>query len=360
MGENLYLFAALLLPVLSGMGLRLLYKRVRARATPASRGQVILGNVLALLGLLSLILLGGEVYFRFFYDTTDSLMYTKASQRWLRRYYISNTAGVRDNVEYHFFVEKGKRRISFLGDSFTAGHGIKSVEDRFANLIRASHPNWEIHTLAQLGFETKAEIDFLSLWVTNRYELGTVVLVYCLNDNSDLIPERHEAINRIYNKVRDSNWLIKNSYFLNILGHRWQAMRDPFVKGYFDMVKDAYKGPLWEIQKQRLDYLKRYVEANGGRFAVVTFPFLNSLGESYAYADVHAQLDNFWKERGVPHLDLLPLFKDMRPEQLTVNRFDAHPNEQASALAAKEIGHFLEGILSAGQSVDAGNLTNSP
>lgn len=360
MGENLFLFAVVLLPLLAGAALRVLYKRVRAGAIHATRSQVVLGNGLIMLGLLSLVLLVGELYFRFVYDTTDSLMYTKASQRWVARYYILNTAGVRDNVEYHFFVEAGKRRISFLGDSFTAGHGIKSVEDRFANIIRASHPEWEVHTIARRGFETKEEIEFLNLWVTNRYQLETLVLVYCLNDNSDLIPERRAAIDRIHAKVKNSNWFIKNSYFLNILGHRWQAMRDPFVRGYFDMVQDAYKGPLWDIQKQRLEFLKSYVEANGGRFAVVTFPFLHSLGESYPYVEVHAQLDDFWRERGVPHLDLLPLFKGMRPEELTVNRFDAHPNERASAMAAQEIGRFLEGLLKAPNSGDATIQTNSP
>ena len=39
----------------------------------------------------------------------------------------------------------------------------------------------------------------------------------------------------------------------------------------------------------------------------------------------------------MPHLDLLPVFRGFSPAQLTVNPFDAHPNEFANELAAKAI-----------------------
>ena len=40
-------------------------------------------------------------------------------------------------------------------------------------------------------------------------------------------------------------------------------------------------------------------------------------------------------------LDLLPAYRAHRDEDLVVNRFDAHPNERAHAIAAKEILAFL-------------------
>lgn len=342
MGENVFLAGALLLPVLLGLGLWRLYRRVHAQQEPVRRRQVLLGNLLLLLCLAACALLAGEIYFRFFYDTTDSLMYTKASRRWLSRHFQMNTAGIRDNVEYHLFTAKGKRRITFLGDSFTVGHGVKNVEDRFANLIRAGHPDWEIHVLAHMGYETRQEGEFLNFWVTNRYQLDIVALVYCLNDTSDLMPERHQALERIDARVKNSGWLLNNSYFLNIAGHRWQAMRDPFVRGYFDLVRRAYSGPLWEVQKRRLTQLEAYSRMNGGRFVAITFPFLHALGPDYPFKEAHEALNRFWTERGVPHLDLLPLFDGLRPDEVMVNRFDAHPNERAHALVAPRIARFIK------------------
>src|SRR5256885_382239 len=51
---------------------------------------------------------------------------------------------------------------------------------------------------------------------------------------------------------------------------------------------------------------------------------------------------SFWREQKVPHLDLLPVFKDLPPSRITVNRFDPHPNEYANQLAARAIDEFLD------------------
>jgi hypothetical protein len=57
---------------------------------------------------------------------------------------------------------------------------------------------------------------------------------------------------------------------------------------------------------------------------------------------VHEQLGRFWRELQVPHLDLLPVYQGLKPQQLVANRFDPHPNEFAHKLAAEAIQKFLE------------------
>jgi hypothetical protein len=75
---------------------------------------------------------------------------------------------------------------------------------------------------------------------------------------------------------------------------------------------------------------------------VVTFPLLDALGPDYQYKFVHEELDRFWRELNVPHLDLLSVYKDLPPSKITVNRYDAHPNEYAHQLAAERIDEFLK------------------
>jgi hypothetical protein len=60
---------------------------------------------------------------------------------------------------------------------------------------------------------------------------------------------------------------------------------------------------------------------------------------------VHNQLDQFWRELGVPRLDLLPTYRDLPPQRITLNRLDAHPNEYANALAADATDKFLRQLL---------------
>src|SRR5262245_5757793 len=109
MGENvaLGLFAAA--PVLIGVGLYKLARRNNGRPPKPKKknsgASLVLGNSLVLLFLLSLGLLAGEVYFRFGYDTTDSVNFTKVSRRWFALYWNTNgnrnKFGCRDNIDYN-------------------------------------------------------------------------------------------------------------------------------------------------------------------------------------------------------------------------------------------------------------------
>ena len=347
MDENLVLGLYLLLALLSGGLVALLARHVRARGGPPGWARLLLGNLLVLFALLALGLLGGEVYYRFVYDATDSLEYNKVSVRWFERYYHQNSWGCRDNVEYANVIQPGKRRITFLGDSFTAGHGIKDVEALFTFRLRQAHPEWEIHVLARPGLDTGNELQSLAASFTNHYQVDQVVLVYCLNDIGDLLPESMEAIQRVYDEVDHSGWLRRHSYVVNTVYNRLSLSWNPDLKRYFRLILEAYRGPAWPRQRERLKECRDLVEAHGGRLCVVTFPFFQALGPNYEWQFAHEELDQCWRELRVPHLDLLPVYKGLPAKKLVVNRFDSHPNEYAHALAAAAIEKFLEKQLAA-------------
>ena len=343
MDDKLTLILFLVAPPIAGelVLLFLLFRFTRGSRRKLGWLRIVLFNLFSILLLVCLSFAGGELYYRFVYDTTDSIAYTKVSQLWGKRYIVVNSAGFRDNVQYALRITPGKRRISFLGDSFTVGHGVKSVEDRFPNLLRASHPEWEVHLLARLGWDTGRELDELEKFQRSGYEFDLVVLVYCLNDVADLFPEWTRALEEIQEDAKRGGWLRRNSYFLDILYHRQIAARNPYVKNYYDFVKQGYQDAKWELQKQRLNALRKLVESNGGKFAVVTFPFLQSVGEGYEYQSIHEELSRFWQQLQVPHLDLLSTFADRSRHEITVNAYDPHPNEFANALTAKAIEAFV-------------------
>src|ERR1051325_2602775 len=341
MAENAVIALFGLLLCLDGWALRRFAQRRRKAKAPARWPQLLAGDALVLGFLLALTLLGGALYYRFLFDPSDSMWASKTSRRWLERYWSENPLRGRGDLKMSFHRTQGKRRISFIGDSFTAGHGIKREEDRFVNIIRRTHPEWEVHMLAQPGLDTSEEIETLQKGLQRGYELDQVVLVYCLNDISDLCPEKTEAVRFIQEDADHSGWLRRNSYFVNTLYYRWQANHDPRMKGYFDYILQAHRGPLWQEQQQLLKYFRDVVQSHGGRLLVVTFPFLHALGPRYQYRFIHEQLGRCWRDLNVPHLDLLSIYEDIPPRKLTVNRFDAHPNEHAHALAAAAIDAFL-------------------
>lgn len=331
----------LALPVGFASGLAWLRRRLRNRNVPAAWTGVALGNVLLLGGLVSLLLLAGETYFRFFYNTTDSLGYTLLSERWVRRHWHTNRAGSRDNLEYAPARPSATPRVSFLGDSFTAGHGVRDVDTRFVNLLRQQQPSWEIHAIAAVGLDTGSEIRVLSRALAKGYQLDTVVLVYCLNDIGDLLENQQTTSHSLAAAVEQSTWIVRHSYFLNLLYHRFHASRHEFFRDYSAVVRDAYDGAVWDQQRRRFKELKTLVESHGAKLKVVTFPFLHALAEDYPYAHAHERLATAWRELDVPHLDLLPLFQHRDPRDVTVNPHDAHPNELAHRLAAGAISAWL-------------------
>lgn len=349
MGENVVLVLFVVAPVLIGFLLFVLARRNKTSSAKVKRKtswtSLVVGNCLVLLFLLSIGLLAGELYFRFVFDTTDSINFSQVSRRWFARYWNTegrkNGFGCRDNVEYGKYVPEGKRRVSFLGDSFTAGQGIKNINDRFVNRIRSHRSDWDVHMIADLGWDTDTELGFLKQIVGDGYQIDNVVLVFCLNDVSDLMPNWMDSVRIAEGDISNSGWLIHNSYFVNFLYAHWKIMSNPFTKDYYAFIGDGYRGQVWEKEMKQLRELRDFVRSNGGKLMVVTFPFVNAVGPKYPYAAIHQQLDDFWKAENVPHLDLLSIYKDQPATKLTVNRFDAHPNEYAHQLATDAIEKFI-------------------
>lgn len=344
MAENFILLLFLILPLVLFRAARRFFRNVAPRMRDRRIFTLVCGNLLVLLFLVSVLLLPGEIYFRFFYDQTDAFGLCKTTTRWFERHYHKNVAGFRDSINYIPVVEPGRRRVSFIGDSFTAGHGIREVEDRFANRVRALLPEREVHVLAECGWDTGMEMKLLYFLPTDGYELDLVVLVYCLNDVADVIPEWLEITERLY-EGPPPGFFVAHSYLLNTLDARLTMSQEPAIADYYGFIRKGYEGAIWDRQVGRLQSFQQAVTDNGGQLCVVTFPFLHALSSDYEYRDLHQQLDAFWLDQQVPHLDLLDLFADRKPEEVVLSPRDAHPNEFAHSLAAPVIAEFIEAQL---------------
>lgn len=339
-GENLVLIGFALLPLAFAGAVFAFFRRTDGAP---SVGRLVAGNLLILLLLVSLALPIGEVYFRYFYDATESFGFSKVGNRWYQTYFKKNVSGYRDSLEeYRMHLSAGRPRVTFVGDSFTTGQGVPDVEHRFVNRIRALRGHWEVHAIADNGWHTGVELEELETITGQGYQLDEVVLVYCLNDAADLVPEWQESVEWVMENRRET-WLVAKSYLINTYYYRWMAARNPRIASYYDFMLEAYSGAIWEAQRERLLALMSFATERGAKLRVVTFPFLNLMGGGeYEYAWVHDTLGTFWREHGVPHLDLLGIFASSDPGDLVVNPYDAHPNERAHEMAARAIAAFLE------------------
>jgi len=345
MGDLVVYLAAFVAPFLFAL---LAWRTKRAYDARAGRRRwplLIVGNACTFLFFLSLAFFIAENYYRFWYDQTETFAIARTTYRWGQRHYQLNNLGVRDNVDYFPTKQDQRQRIIFLGDSFTAGYGVPDVEDRFLNRLRRAHGNqWEVQFLGENGSDLGAHLLRAQKAVLMSYDADLFVLVHCPNDINDILPEWHAMHAHIHRHAKDRDFFVEHSYAANTFYFRWIAARDPAVTPYFDVVRDAYFGPAWERQQQRLASLAATCRTRGARFAVVLFPFLHDLDDPKS-AEIQERMVLFWQSLGVPVLDLLPLLQAHKDETLVVNRYDAHPNERAHELAAEAIGKFLESVL---------------
>ena len=340
-GEDAFLGALTLAIIACGSAAAWCLAAWRAREGAGAAWPKVLFGTLVTALCLGMVLLGLEVFYRFVYDATDSFALAKTSQRWFARHYQENSWHVRDDVDYQDARTSGRRRVTFLGDSFTNGHGVADVDQRFANRLRAMHPEWDVQVLARDGLDTGAELTLLTRKLAEGYQTDDLVLVYCLNDIGDLIPEWRRTVDALYAEQAAAGFLVRNSYAINFLSLRWRSRSSPEIAGYYPQLVAAYASARWQVQSTRLRRLATLTAAHGIRLWVVTFPFLQLLGPDYPFRVAHERLDALWPALGVAHLDLLPVFAGRPPESLAVNRYDPHPNETAHALAAQAIDELL-------------------
>lgn len=347
-GRDVALLVLIATPVAAGAAAWRYIGRAR-RPGGRPRARLLTGNLLVFAFLASVAALAGELWLRFVFDSTDQYGVLQTTDRWMERHYRFNNEGFRDDVDYTLGpVDPGRRRVTFVGDSFTAGHGVPDVGHRFANRVRAARPGWEVQVLASNGLDTGAELRLLEREMPRhtqgRYELDLVVLVYCLNDISDILPGLADLGRRV-GADRPKPFLARHSYLGDTLRLLVLFASDSEVSGYFPSIASAYEGATWSAQRERLRRLKLAVTRRGGRLAVVNFPFLHELGRDDPFRDAHRRLRDFWLSEGVPCLDLRTAFEGREARDLVVGAFDAHPNEEAHALAAQAIIPYLDGLL---------------
>lgn len=337
MAENLVLLLFVILPLVLLIVTRRFFRDIRSKLQAGKVRAVLSGSLLVVLSLLSIGVLSGEIYLRFADDSTDTFAVRKTSRQWFDRHVHRNENKSRDSIDYVPAIAENHRRITFLGDSFTFGHGIANVEDRFVNLVRAQLTDTEVHALAECGWDTGRQLSLLHFFADDEYETDIVVLVYSLNDITDIAPCWQEVLER-FEKLPQPGFLAIHSYLFNTI-----AAPEPDITDYYNCIRKAYDSDdVWKRQRLRLTNFRNTTVERGAEFYVVTTPLLHAVGADYPFRDVHQRLDELWTDLEVPHLDLLDVYSDNSPDELMLNPRDVHHNEFAHALAGRAIVAFLE------------------
>jgi lysophospholipase L1-like esterase len=116
--------------------------------------------------------------------------------------------------------------------------------------------------------------------------------------------------------------------------------------------EDAPYDAMWAqgTPQRALLSMQTFCRARNIQLLVTVWPFLQGLGpgQFYPFARIHELVAQWCREQAdpIPCLDLLPVLKGNRPEDLWVTPSDMHPNPHAHRVAAPAIAAFVRPFLS--------------
>lgn len=280
-----------------------------------------------------------EFWYAFWIDQTDSFNSSNISQRWFQRHVRLNPQGFRDTAPFTRLIPEGRRRIVFVGDSFTYGHGVEDVADRFSDCVgqdlEQAAPGKFV--VANLGIPGLGTNDMIPLWKQHVLQTDSradiAIYTICLND-IEWFARDNLAQNEQIQRLKPAFFLFRDTYFYNQFALRLQLLRRPEVRDYYGYVQEYYEGEPWQKMRRELAAFHDLLTQNQTELRLVIFPFLHNLGPDYPFRSAHQKIVEFAHSKQIPILDLAPVLSPHVTEGLTVNRFDAHPNRWAHELAA--------------------------
>ncbi len=283
-----------------------------------------------------------------FCDRTDSFSKTKISRRWYELHVRTNVQGYRDEHPLDRPLKPGQKRIVFVGDSFTFGHGVEVAErfsDRIAARLEQDAPGrFRVANAALPGLDCRGLVDQIVPEILQP-SVRPDILVYTFVPNDiEFFDERTADFYRTLSNDDPTCPLLRESYFLNLMYYRVRQLGRATAPDYYGYLKDSYTGPPWERMEAKLRELVSICRAKGVDLRIVVFPFLQSVGDANdPFAPAYEKMVAFCNEAGIPVLDLRSPLNDLRERggALAVNRFDAHPGPQAHKTAADAIEESL-------------------
>lgn len=273
-----------------------------------------------------------------FIPRSHSADYTLASRLWYAKYWKPiNSLGFRDKEP-----DNNNPVILFVGDSYTAGHGLKSVDERFSNIVgKELNKKGKKYTVLNIGkpnLDSKNEYnEMINFIYQTRIKPEKIILQYCGNDiegvamNNGLVFDGFKPpanINKFLLLIGSGSYLFNYLYFL--------SPREYLGMPYVTYLTRAYKDNI--ILSKHKEDLKLFVDYSGKnsiQLIVVVFPFLTDLEMSDSmYLD---DIVNFFQANNINVINVSQLAKNIPVAERIVNVNDTHASGKLNNIVAQEI-----------------------
>ena len=283
---------------------------------------------------------------------------------------FTNSLGFKDGINRKVPVHSQKKRILFIGDSFTEGVGM-SWEESFVGLLDNATPEIDILNAGVVSYSPK--LHYLKL----KYLIETISLkideVYVLVDNSDImdeltyidfVPYDQNIIKKLGFKVRSyffshsyiyytiTNFINQNKrnqvtkswnpFSGNSIADESSLQNDDFIAATMDWSYKQEKYDKWgkdglKLAAQNMDKLFELCKSNKIEVKIAIYPWPNLIQRN----DLNNIQVQFWEEycktSKIELINLFPEFINQDVESVINTYFipgDVHWNEKGNKYVA--------------------------
>jgi lysophospholipase L1-like esterase len=241
-----------------------------------------------------------------------------------------NSLGMRDD-ERTAAKPEGKKRIVFLGDSFTLGWGVpfeSIITKQLEQMLNRTAKRYEVINMGVGNYNSSMEVELFKLKGL-RLDPDMVVLMYFAND-TEPTPYMNAFSYAVLRRSYLLGYLTERVKLLGMRGNPGHELLDYYRRIYSEGFAAR------EMNTEALRELVRLCRDRGIKLLMVNIPDLRRLrGYPFPFATDHIR--RLAAEAQVPFLDLLPVFETYDERSLWVSPADPHMNAKANALAADAI-----------------------
>jgi lysophospholipase L1-like esterase len=266
---------------------------------------------------------------------------------WMARYWNPiNKFGFRDE-----FPKKSENNIFFVGDSFTAGWGIKHIEDRFGEIatkeINKSGKRINEINLGRYGADTKIEYYIFEKFIKKTgIKPNQIVLQFFINDMDNFIPKNkrcvshHEHFPRWIKIMNEGSYLfnyIKSLYPTNIKHHESNKECD-----YIEQLKYIYHSDyFWKKEEKQLNKFQEFCVQNNIPLTIVFFPFMEDL-KLAKKLNIENRISKYCNLNNIEFLNVTNLLRTLSQEKRQVSVTDSHASVDVNKLVGEKLATLIK------------------
>ena len=264
---------------------------------------------------------------------------------WGARYWNPiNKLGFRDEEPI-----KGNFNVFFVGDSFTAGWGVKNIQNRFgettAKELRKTGKIINEINLGKYGADTRLEFQIFKKFIDKSdIKPNHIVLQFFVNDMDKFFPKNKTCIQEDTPLPIWKKTIIEGSYLANYIYSLYPTSKaKPLPKEceYTELLKKVFNNDsLWHKEENQLNKFKNYCDEQNIKMTLVFFPFMEDLTLAKKIG-IEKRLIKYCKKNQINLFNVTNFIKNISRKERQVSIMDSHASAKVHEITGKNLAKHI-------------------